>query len=80
MQLRAANGFFAGFDQVLSDNASLAEQRRVPDLEILKRFPRLVVPTYLGDADWFASDGFQSLLPQGWPLVEMQLEEILRPS
>jgi GT2 family glycosyltransferase len=77
MQLQAANGFFAGFDQVLSCNASLAEQRRVPDLEILKQFPRLVVPTYLGDSEWFASDAFKSLLPQGWPLQEMSLEEIL---
>jgi GT2 family glycosyltransferase len=80
MQLRAANGFFNGLDQALARNAVLAGQRKVSDQELVKRFPRLIVPTYAGDAEWFASDSFRSLLPSDWALEPRRLEEILHPS
>jgi GT2 family glycosyltransferase len=79
MQLRAAQGFFAGIDRSEERRAALARERNVPDLEILSRFPRLVVPTYSGDSEWFASDAFRSMLPEGWPLEDRTLDEIMKP-
>jgi GT2 family glycosyltransferase len=79
MQLRAAQGFFAGVDRSEERRASLAKERTIPDREILTRFPRLVVPTYPGDSEWFASDAFQSMLPDGWPLDHRTLDEIMKP-
>jgi hypothetical protein len=39
----------------------------------------LVVPTYLGDEAWFASDAFRSLLPDDWPVEFKRLEEVIHP-
>jgi GT2 family glycosyltransferase len=78
MQLRAAQGFFAGIDRTEGRRAALARERHVPDREILSRFPRLVVPTYPGDQEWFASDAFTSMLPTGWPLEHRTLDEIMK--
>ena len=50
----------------------------VPDREILARFPRLVVPTYAGDEAWFASETFESLLPDGWPVERRDLDDLIR--
>jgi GT2 family glycosyltransferase len=79
MQLRAAQGFFAGIDRSEERRAALARERSLPDREILTRFPRLVVPTYPGDSEWFASDAFQSMLPDEWPLEHRSLGEIMKP-
>jgi len=78
MQLRAASGFFDGLDRTTARRRRLELQRCVTDREILKRFPRLIVPTYAGDEAWFASKGFRSLLPEGWPLEERSLDEVIR--
>jgi len=78
MQLRAAKGFFAGLDGTEKRRAELQAQRRVPDREILARFPRAVVPTYAGDQEWFDSDTFAGLLPEGWPVERRNLDEIIR--
>jgi hypothetical protein len=78
MQLRAAQGFVAGLPETHERNARLQQVRTVPDREILRRFPRLVVPTYRGDEEWFASDAFRSLLPTDWPLEFKSLDEILK--
>ena len=78
MQLRAAQGFFAGIDRTEERRAALATERAVPDREILARFPRFVVPTYPGDSEWFASDAFRSMLPDGWPLEHRTLDEIMK--
>jgi hypothetical protein len=43
-------------------------------------FPRLVVPTYAGDKEWFESQAFQSLLPEHWAIEFKRLEEILHPN
>ena len=79
MQLRAAQGFFAGLDRTEARRAELAAVRTVPDREILTRFPRLIVPTYAGDEEFFASDAFATLLPDGWPVGRMSLDEVMRP-
>jgi len=79
MQLRAARGFFDGLDRTEARRAELAAVRSVPDREILARFPRLIVPTYAGDEELFASQAFESLLPDGWPVERMRLDEVVRP-
>ena len=77
MQLRAAHGFFAGLPASEERRRELERRRTVPDREIIARFPRLVVPTYLGDEAWFASEEFRSLLPSGWPVEYAELTEIM---
>jgi GT2 family glycosyltransferase len=79
MQLRAAQGFLSGLDETEGRRTDLEKRRVVPDREIVARFPRLVVPTYLGDEAWFASDAFQSLLPDGWPVEFRRLDEVIHP-
>ena len=79
MQLRAARGFFAGLDRTEKRRAELEAVRSVPDREILTRFPRLIVPTYAGDEEFFASDAFATLLPDGWHVERMNLDEVMRP-
>jgi len=80
MQLRAADGVFAGLEDSERRRREIAELRTVPDREILARFPRLVVPTYPGDEEFFAGDAFSALLPDGWPVVRRRLDEVLHPS
>ncbi len=78
MQLRAARGFADGLDRTAARRAELDAIRSVPDRDILARFPRLVVPTYRGDREWFESDGFRSLLPVGWPLEFRALDDVMK--
>ncbi len=78
MQLRAAQGFVAGLPETQERNLELQSMRTVPDREILNRFPRLVVPTYRGDEEWFASQAYRALLPEGWPLRFKTLDEIMK--
>jgi GT2 family glycosyltransferase len=80
MQLRAASGFFSGLDDTQRRRRELEAVRRVPDRAILERFPRLVVPTYPGDDEWFASESFADLLPDDWPLEVRRLDQVLHPS
>jgi GT2 family glycosyltransferase len=80
MQLRAADGFFAGLADSEQRRREIGRLRRVPDREILARFPRLVVSTYPGDDAFFGTDAFQTLLPDGWPVVRRRLDEVLHPS
>jgi hypothetical protein len=78
MQLQASQGFFSGIDRTGKRRAALNAERTVPDREIVARFPRLVVPTYPGDEEWFASDAFQDMLPAGWPLEHRALDDIMK--
>ena len=80
MQLRAADGFFSGLEANEARRIEIGRRRTVPDREITGRFPRLVVPTYPGDAQWFASSAFAGLLPEGWPVEQRRLDEILHPT
>ena len=79
MQLRAVDGFFSGLEANEARRLAIAGRRIVPDREIMDRFPRLVVPTYPGDEQWFASNAFAGLLPMGWSLDRRPLDEILHP-
>jgi GT2 family glycosyltransferase len=80
MQLRAADGFFSGLEDSERRRREIEKTRRVPDREIIARFPRLVVPTYPGDDEFFLSEAFRTLLPDGWPVRRMRLDEVLHPS
>ena len=80
MQLRAADGFFAGLERSETRRREVGAIRNVPDREIVARFPRLVVPTYPGDDVFFASEAFRALLPGGWPVEFRTLDEILHPT
>lgn len=77
MQLRAADGFFAGLGDTETRRQRITASRTLPDREIVARFPRLVVPTYAGDEAFFASTAFRSLLPEGWAVEHRRLDEIL---
>lgn len=77
MQLRAVRGLFAGADSMTARRRWLADRRTVSDRQLLERFPRVVVPTYAGDAQWFASSTFADLVPSDWPLEHRSLDEIL---
>jgi len=78
MQLQAAQGFFSSIDRAEERRVALDKERTIPDREIMARFPRLVVPTYPGDEEWFASDAFRSMLPDDWPLEHRRLDEIMK--
>ena len=78
MQLRAVQGFFSGIEETEKRRRALASKRTVPDREIVARFPRLIVPTYPGDEEWFASAAFETMLPDGWALERRQLEEVIK--
>ena len=78
MQIRAADGFFRGLDEASERRRSLEDRRRVSDRELLRRFPRLVVPTYAGDEAWFESTGFSDLFPDGWGFERRRLDEVMR--
>jgi hypothetical protein len=80
MQLRAADGFFAGLGAAEERRRGIASLRKLPDREILARFPRLVVPTYPGDDVFFASEAFRAMLPEGWPVEHLSLDEVLHSS
>ncbi len=80
MQLRAARGFFSGLEGTEQRRVQLDAARVVPDREILARFPRLVVPTYAGDEEWFDSDTFRALLPDDWAVDFRKLDEIMKLS
>ena len=77
MQLRAARGFAAGLGATTMRRRSLDRLRRISDRDFLRRFPRLVVPTYRGDAELFGSEAFHDLLPDGWPVEWVDLDELL---
>jgi hypothetical protein len=79
MQLRAAHGYFEGIAATERRRRELEAVRSVPDRDILARFPRLVVPTYAGDARFFDSDAFRSLLPADWPLEFAELDSLMEP-
>jgi GT2 family glycosyltransferase len=80
MQLRAAQGFCAGLERTTERRRQLEGLRRRTDRELLTAFPRILVPTYEGDARLFSSEGFRALLPEDWPLEERRLDEILHAS
>ncbi|HVS14434.1 MAG TPA: glycosyltransferase family 2 protein [Thermoanaerobaculia bacterium] len=75
--LRAVSKILVDLDGVAARRARLADRRRRPDREIFERFPLLLVPTYPGDEELFASRGFRAWLPTDLPIVERTLEQIM---
>jgi len=76
-QLQALSSLLGDLDGAAERRARVQAGRKVPDREILARFPLWVVPTYPGDETLFASPGFRSWLPSDVPLVEAKLSEVM---
>ena len=76
-QLQAVSSLLGNLDGAAARRVHAQAARRVPDREILARFPLWVVPTYPGDETLFASAGFRSWLPAGVPIVEATLAEVM---
>lgn len=78
-QLQALTGILAGLDRLVVKRAAVQALRRRPDTALLAEFPLWVVPTYPGDEQFFASTGFQGLLPSSLPLRRARLDELMAP-
>ena len=77
-QLRAVTHLLGNLDGAVDRRRRVQARRRRCDREIFERFPLHVVPTYPGDAELFASPGFDAWLPDDLNLVRAELEEIMR--
>jgi hypothetical protein len=53
------------------------ERRRVPDRALFERFPLYVVPTYPGDVELFATDGFRRWFPDDVPCAWRQIGDLM---
>jgi hypothetical protein len=76
-QLQAVSSLLGNLDDAARRRRNVQAARRVPDRELLRRFPLWVVPTYPGDEALFGSPGFRSWLPAELPLVEATLAEVM---
>jgi GT2 family glycosyltransferase len=76
-QLQAVSSLLGDLDGAAKRRVRAQAARRVPDREILARFPLWVVPTYPGDEALFASPGFRSWLPADVPIIEATLAEVM---
>jgi GT2 family glycosyltransferase len=77
-QLQAVSALLGGLDGAAERRRVAQASRRVPDRELLARFPLWLVPTYPGDQALFASAGFRAWLPPDLPLIEARLEEVMQ--
>jgi hypothetical protein len=78
-QLQAVSGILGNLDRLAAKRAAVQALRRVDDRELLAEFPLWIVPTYPGDEAFFASAGFEALLPRDVPLVRARLDELMTP-
>jgi hypothetical protein len=76
-QLQAVSSLLGGLDGAAERRRQVQSARRIPDRELLARFPLWVVPTYPGDEELFASLGFRSWLPADLPFVEAALTDVM---
>ncbi len=76
-QLRALAYLGSHLDAAAAKRRAIQARRRRSDGEYFERFPLYVVPTYPGDEELFASDGFESWLPEGVPLIRSTLAEVM---
>lgn len=76
-QVRALSAIVRGLDGVTERRRLVQARRRRPDREIFERFPLYVVPTYPGDEQLFASEGFEAMWPDGLPLVRRSLDDVM---
>ncbi len=77
-QLRAVTHLLGNLDAVAERRSRVQARRQRSDHEIFERFPLYLVPTYPGDAELFASEAFEALLPDDLDFVRAELEEIMR--
>jgi GT2 family glycosyltransferase len=76
-QVRALSAIVRGLDGASERRRRVQARRRRSDREILERFPLYVVPTYPGDEELFASEGFESLWPEDLVPVRLPLEDVM---
>ncbi|MXZ36995.1 MAG: glycosyltransferase family 2 protein [Holophagales bacterium] len=76
-QVRALSAIVRGLDGASERRRLVQARRRRPDREILERFPLYVVPTYPGDEQLFASEGFRSLWPEDLAPVRLRLDDVM---
>jgi GT2 family glycosyltransferase len=76
-QFRAIHNLLANLDRAAAAREAVQKWRKRSDREIFERFPLYVVPTYPGDEDLFASEGFRMWLPGDVPVVRCGLGEVM---
>jgi GT2 family glycosyltransferase len=76
-QFRALHWLTGHLDGAAVARAAVQKRRQRSDREIFERFPAYLVPTYPGDAELFASPGFQAWLPKELPLRRVELRDIM---
>ncbi|MFP5288212.1 MAG: glycosyltransferase family 2 protein [Thermoanaerobaculia bacterium] len=76
-QFRAIHNLLANLDRAAAAREAVQKRRKRSDREIFERFPLYVVPTYPGDEDLFASEGFRAWLPGEVPVVRCGLGEVM---
>jgi len=74
--LRAVHFLVHHLDDLAAKRERVQTLRRRGDDEYFARFPLLLVPTYPGDDDLFASRGFEEWLPRELALLRRSLDEI----
>ncbi len=76
-QLQAVSSLLGNLDGAAQQRRRVQAARKVPDRELLARFPLWLVPTYPGDEQLFTSPGFRTWLPPDLPLVEAKLADVM---
>jgi GT2 family glycosyltransferase len=76
-QFRTVAYLLGHLDEAAAKRSAIQARRKRSDREIFARFPLYLVPTYPGDADLFASEGFQSWLPEDLPIVRAMLADVM---
>ncbi len=76
-QFRTVAYLLGHLDEAAEKRAAIQARRKRSDREIFARFPLYLVPTYPGDADLFASEGFASWLPEELPIVRAMLADVM---
>lgn len=76
-QFRTVAYLLGHLDDAAAKRNAIQARRKRSDREIFARFPLYLVPTYPGDADLFASEGFRSWLPEDLPIVRARLADVM---
>jgi len=75
--LQALSAVLADLEGAEAAREPVERARRRSDLEIFRRFPLWVVPTYPGDERLFASPAFAAWLPEEIPFERAALDDVL---
>ncbi len=76
-QFRTAAYLLGHLDEAAAKRAAIQARRKRSDRDIFARFPLYLVPTYPGDAELFASEGFRSWLPADLPTLRAELSDVM---